>query len=185
MMDDTVVLGGVEVELSSDIGHRFVVDCTRAAESLISDKDLAEIWEISPADWQNIVKNAALGRAIRAERDQRVLSGAAAREAASRHFVKAPGILNAIMSDEQINARSRIDAAKELRQVALPENNTAAQNSERFVIKIVMGDETVTYNKSIAVDANDTPPNEQSKKLTTPEQPKLTLSTNKEFENDE
>jgi hypothetical protein len=82
MSEATVILRGVEVELSSDIGHQFVVDCTRAAEGLFGDKELAEIYEISPADWQNIVKNAALGRAIRAERDRRVLNGTAVREAA-------------------------------------------------------------------------------------------------------
>ena len=92
-----IVLGGVSVELTSDIGRQFVVDCTRAGEGLISDRELAEIYEISPADWQNIAKDAALGRAIRAERDRRVRNGTAAREAASKHFVKAPGVLDRIM----------------------------------------------------------------------------------------
>ena len=81
-----IVLGGVPVELASDIGRQFVVDCTRAGEGLISDRELAEIYEISPADWQNIAKDAALGRAIRAERDRRVRSGVAAREAAAKTF---------------------------------------------------------------------------------------------------
>ena len=85
-----IVLGGVSVELTSDIGRQFVVDCTRAGEGLISDRELAEIYEISPADWQNIAKDAALGRAIRAERDRRVRNGTAAREAASQAFCQSP-----------------------------------------------------------------------------------------------
>src|SRR5512132_625639 len=103
----TVILSGVEVELSSGIGRQFVVDCTRAGEGLISDRELAEIYEISPADWQNIAKDAALGRAIRAERDRRVRTGIAAREIASKHFVRAPNVLATIMDNEQSNPRHK------------------------------------------------------------------------------
>ena len=52
IMADTVILRGVAVELNSDVGRQFVIDCVRAAEGLITDKELAEIYEISPADWQ-------------------------------------------------------------------------------------------------------------------------------------
>ena len=67
------------IDLNSDLGRAFVVDATRAGEGLISDKELQEIYDLSPADWQNIVKDTALGRAIRAERDRRVRTGIAAR----------------------------------------------------------------------------------------------------------
>jgi hypothetical protein len=184
-MGDTVVLGGVAVELASDVGRAFIVDCVRCAESLLSDKELAEIYEISPADWQNIANDAALGRAIRAERDRRVRNGTAAKEMASKHFVRAPTILNRIMSDEQLNARHRVDAIKEMRAIAAPEKQNSPAQNERFIIKIVMGDETVTYNKSVAIDANDTPPDEQPKKLATPERPKLTLRSNEGQQSDE
>ena len=43
-----VILRGIPVDITSDIGHRFVVDCTRAAEGLITDKELAEKYELSP-----------------------------------------------------------------------------------------------------------------------------------------
>jgi hypothetical protein len=180
-MRDTVVLGGVEIELTSDAGRAFVVDCVRCAESLLTDKELVQIYEISPADWQNIANDAALGRAIRAERDRRVRNGTAAREMASKHFVKAPTILDRIMTDEGANMRHRVDAIKEMRAIASPEKQNNQPDSGRFIIKIVMGNESVTYNKSIAVDANDTPPDEQPK---LPERPKLTLPSNKEVEND-
>lgn len=94
MSDNVVLLRNTPVDLTSDVGRQFVVDCTRAGEGLITDKELAEIYELSPADWIATTKNAALGRAIRAERDRRVRNGAAAREAACKHFVKAPGILD-------------------------------------------------------------------------------------------
>lgn len=169
--DNTVVLGGVEVALTSSVGQAFIADCVRSAEGLITDKELAEIYEISPPEWQAIAKNAALGRAIRAERDRRVRSGVAAREAASRHFVKAPNILDRIMSDEQANMRHRVDAIREMRSIAAPAQNNQP-DAGRFIIQINIGDESKTYNKSIAVDPNDTPPDGQPK---LPEQPKLTL----------
>jgi hypothetical protein len=180
-MSDTVVLGGVEVELTSDVGHAFIVDCVRCAESLLTDKELAAIYEISPADWSNIANDAALGRAIRAERDRRVLNGTAAREAASRHFVKAPTILDRIMSDEGANARHRVDAIREMRAIAAPEKQNNQPDNGRFIIQINIGEESHIYNKSIAIDPNDTPPDEQPK---LPKQSKLTLPSNKGFEND-
>jgi hypothetical protein len=182
MSDDSVVLGGVSVELSSDAGRAFVVDCVRCAESLLTDKELAEIYEISPADWQDIAKNAALGRAIRTERDRRVRTGVAAQEAASRHFVKAPTILERIMNDEGMNARHRVDAIREMRSIAAPEKQNNQPDNGRFIIQINIGDESKVYNKSIAVDPNDTPPDEPPK---LPKRPKLTLSADKGFESDE
>ena len=117
-MGDVIALSKSPIDLNSDVGHAFVVDCTRAGEGLLSDKELQEKYELSPADWQNITKDMALGRAIRAERERRMLNGVAAREAACRHFVKAPGILDSIMSSENASPRHRIEAAKEIRAVA-------------------------------------------------------------------
>ena len=76
------------IDLNTDTGHRFVVDCTRAGEGLITDKELQQKYELSPADWQNITKDMALGRAVRAERERRMLDGTAARESAASYFVK-------------------------------------------------------------------------------------------------
>ena len=185
-MSDTIILRGTPTDLDSVVGRQFIVDCTRAAEGLISDKELAEIYEISPVDWQNIAKDAALGRAIRAERDRRVRSGIVAREAAAQHFVRAPGILGAIMDSEQSNARHRIEAIRELRQTAIPESPNSPAQSERFIIQINLGADVEVYNKSIAVNANDVAPDApEQPKLTAPKQPKLTVLSNEGFESDE
>jgi hypothetical protein len=182
-MSDIITLHGAPVELNSDVARQFVVDCTRAGEGLITDKELAEIYEISPADWQNIAKDAALGRAIRAERDRRVRTGIAAREAASKHFVRAPNILGAIMDNEQSNARHRIEAIRELRQTATPENQNSPAQSERFVIQINLGSDVEVYNKSIAVNPDDVAPDAQPK-LTAPGRPKLVVLSNDGSDNE-
>jgi hypothetical protein len=163
-----IVLGGVSIELTSDVGRQFVVDCTRAAEGLVTDKELVEKYEISPADFGNIAKDTALIRAIQAERNRRVHNGTAARESAARHFIKAPTILDKIMSDEQANARHRIEAIREMRQVAVPENQNNPSQSERFIIRIDLtaggdSEDVLTFNKSIAVSPDDAPPDEQPK----------------------
>jgi hypothetical protein len=180
-MRDTIVLGGVEVELTSSLGQQFVTDCVRCAESLLTDKELVQIYEISPVDWGNIIKDTALIHAIQRERAARLRSGASARELASKHFVKAPTILDRIMSDEGTSARHRVDAIKEMRAIAAPEKQNNQPDSGRFIIQINIGEESHIYNKSIAIDPNDTPPDEQPK---LPKQSKLTLPSNKGFEND-
>src|SRR5215472_15964325 len=42
---------------SSDEKRRFVTDATRAAEGLLTDETLQEIYEITPANWANIAKD--------------------------------------------------------------------------------------------------------------------------------
>jgi hypothetical protein len=101
-------------------------------------------------------KDAALGHAIRAERERRMLNGTATREAACRHFVKAPGILDQIMTDAYSNPRHKIEAIRELRQTAIGDNIPTEGN--RFIIKIDLtagGGDVTTYNKSKKIDASD------------------------------
>src|SRR6476660_7525247 len=97
-MGDVVKLHSGPIDLTSDEGYRFVIDCTRAGEGLISDKELQEKYELSTADLRRIAKNPAIGKAIRAERERRMLNGRAARELAAKAFVKGPAVLEQIMT---------------------------------------------------------------------------------------
>ena len=47
-MGDVVNLRITPIDLLSDTGRQFVVDCTRAGEGLINDQELAEKYEIDP-----------------------------------------------------------------------------------------------------------------------------------------
>jgi hypothetical protein len=120
-----------------------------------------------PADWQAITKDKALGHAIRAERERRVRSGTAVKEAAAKHLVKGPGILDQIMSGVDSHPKHKIEAYKELRNTAsVGPDAEGRQESDRFVITINLGADNSGanvvehYNKSIAVDANDVDPND-------------------------
>lgn len=158
MMGEIINLRSTPIDLTTDTGHAFVVDATRAAEGLITDKELAEKYELSPADWQAIVKDKALGHAIRAERERRVRNGTAVREAAAKHLVKGPGILDGIMSGADSHPKHKIDAYKELRATAVVGENSEGRSGERFVIQINLGADTETYNKSFEINPNDTDP---------------------------
>ena len=145
MGGEIVNLSRTPIDITTDAGHAFVVDCTRAGEGLITDADLKEKYELSPADWRNVTKDAALGRAVRAERERRMLDGTAARESAARHFVKAPTILAGIMESTNSNPRHVIEAAVG--------NADRPRESERFVIRIDLtagGGEIV--EKTITID---------------------------------
>jgi hypothetical protein len=138
-MASTIALNGTETALASPEGRDFVSDCVRAGEGLISDSDLREKYEIAADAWKNITKNKALVQAIRTESERRTRTGIAAKEAASKHFAKAPGYLNEIMSDKATSPKYRIEASKELRATATGDGNSASSNADKFVINITLG----------------------------------------------
>jgi hypothetical protein len=146
IVGEIVKLRSVPIDIDTDLGHAFVVDATRAAEGLITDRELAEKYELSPKDWQDVTKNKALGHAIRAERERRVRDGTAVREAAARALVKGPSILDGIMTNEQSNPRHKIEAFKELRQTAsIGDNAERLPESDRFIITINLGEGHVEH----------------------------------------
>jgi hypothetical protein len=152
--NDTVVLHGRTVELTSDEGRKFVVDCVRAAEKLISDSELQEIYEISPENWAKLEQNRSLIKAIRDERKRRIRNGQTAKEAAAGFFVKAPTVLDSIMSDERASPRHRIEAAREIRQVAIGSGDeSTAEATERFTITINLGADVEPFK--LDVDPKD------------------------------
>jgi hypothetical protein len=173
-MRGSITIAGAPIDLDSDVGRNFVTDACRSAEGLIQDKDLVEIYDVSPPELQALTKDSNFARALRIERDRRVRSGTAAREAAAKHFVKSPGILDRIQLDENANARHKIESIRELRQIAAPENASGPSQSDRFVITINIGDESLKFDKSIAISADADGVPEEPKRVARPKrQPKL------------
>jgi hypothetical protein len=142
----SVILHGVAVALDADVGHAFIVDCCRHTEGLLGDEDIKVKWALSDEHWIGLANNAPLLRAVRAERDRRIATGEAAREAAQQHFAKAPNVLGDILADDMVSPRHRIEAAKELRQAAGNGVDAVPGIHEKFVIRINLGaDETLVY----------------------------------------
>jgi hypothetical protein len=141
-----VVLRGVTIALDTDLGEEFVTDCSRNIEGLLSDAEIKSRWGLSDAAWDSLAANAPLLAAVRRLRDRRILNGDAAKEAARRHFAQAPAILNRILEDEQVSPRHRVEAARELRQVA---TSGEPANAQRDTVKIIIniGEEKLVFEK--------------------------------------
>jgi hypothetical protein len=161
-MRGSIVIGGAQVDLDSDLGQAFVTDACRSAESLLSDKDLIEIYSVNPAELVALSKNTEFARALRAERDRRVRSRQAARESAAQIFVRAPKVMGEILDNAQANDRHRIEAARELRAQAAPESTSVAANEDRFTITINLGADGVNHIESYS-----------ESRVVTPEPPKV------------
>lgn len=142
----TVVLRGVAAPLDSEQGAAFVTDCARNTEGLLADEDIKAKWAVSDEAWSNLAHNKALLEAVRAQRERRIRSNEAAREAAQQHLAKAPAVLGNILMDEHTAPRHRIEAAKELRQAAGGEADSFGQK-ETFVIHIDLGADCVVHQE--------------------------------------
>ena len=79
---------------------------------------------------------------VEAEQVRRIRNGAAKREKAQLHVVRAPDVLEKIMSDPKANPRHRIDSAKALDGLAGFASERPAVDSDRVIIHIDMGADT-------------------------------------------
>jgi hypothetical protein len=147
----SVILRGVVVDLGSDVGEAFVIDCARNTEGLIPDAEIRTKYGLSIEDWERLAGNAPLLQAVRAERERRIRNGDAAREVAQRHFAKAPTVLGDILNDNLVSPRHRIEAAKELREVAGNGPDAKPGTGDKFIITINLGgDEKLRFEKEVA-----------------------------------
>jgi hypothetical protein len=149
----SVVLRGVVISLNTEIGQAFIADCARFVEGLLSDHEIQQKWGLTQGDWEGLAQNAPLQKVVRAERDRRIASNEAAREAAQRQFLRAPNILGEILTNQDVSPRHRIEAARELRAVATAGRDASGRANERFTVVIKIGaDEKLNLQKEFHSD---------------------------------
>jgi len=119
----------------------FLNDCCRYSENLLSQEDIRKKWKLTDEDWERAGSDDVLARAIEETKTQRVRSGASKRERAQQHIVKAPDILEKIMSDDSANARHRVDSIKALDALADPGPQPVLP-VEKFIITIDLSADT-------------------------------------------
>ena len=102
------------ISLDSDLGRELVVDCVRFAEGLLDERVIRKKYRFTNDDWETLGENDALVEKIEAEKVRRIRDGSSKREKAQALIVKAPGILDGIMSDASASPRHRVDAIKVL-----------------------------------------------------------------------
>jgi len=98
--------------------HEFITACARYGEGLLSEEAVKKKFRFDDDTWASLGDNEALVEAIEAEKARRIRSGATARERAQVLFARAPDVLGTILDDGTASPRHRIEAARELRQVA-------------------------------------------------------------------
>jgi hypothetical protein len=135
----------------------FIADCCRFSEGILSEATVKHRWRkvVSETDWVTMGSNDELVEAIEREKIRRMRNGQTAREKAQLHAIKAPDILDRIMTDDSISPRHKIEASREMRAIAAtgPE---AAPTSERFQITIVLSaDEKLVIDKPIRPGPDD------------------------------
>jgi hypothetical protein len=132
--------------------HEFVSDLARFAEGLYTEAAIKKKYHFDDATWASLGEDDALVEAIEAEKIRRVRNGATARERAQQLFTEAPNVLGTIMKNDDASPRHRIEAAREIRQVAAngPE---AASAADRFIITINLGEDAKL--RSSKPDPND------------------------------
>jgi hypothetical protein len=154
-MGEVVDLHGQPAGLEDD--PDFIGDLARYVEGLFSEQDVKKKHHLSADTWERLGNNEVLIEKIEAEKVRRIRNGSAKREKAQQLVVQAPDVLGGIMLDASASPKHRIDSAKALDAFAAngPE---AAPASDRFQITINLGSDVLHFDKSIAIDANDVDP---------------------------
>ena len=128
-----------------------IVDFARYSEGILDEKFLRRKYHfVDDRTWELLGQDESLIEKIELCRARRVRSGATKRELAQKHMVRAPDVLNNIMSDPNANHRHVVDAIKTLDALADPGPERAPASDERFSIVINLGnDEKIRIDKQI------------------------------------
>src|SRR5215831_5684153 len=116
----------------------FITDLARYAEGLLSEAAVRKKYRFDEATWARLGEDDELVRAIKEEKTRRIRSGTAKREKAQQHVVRAPDVLEKILTDEKASPKHRIDAAKALDDLA-DNGPQAAAEQDRVVVTINLG----------------------------------------------
>jgi len=160
-LNGSVILRGVKIDLNTDIGAGFTLDCCRHVEELVSPEQLKAKYQLTEEAWRQLADNEPLQQAVARLRESRIRSGETARERAQFLFLGAPTVLGNILNDSTASPRHRIEAARELRQTAAIGSEAATPAaSERFIIRIDLTaggnkDDVILIDKPLAIERKE------------------------------
>jgi archaeosine-15-forming tRNA-guanine transglycosylase len=154
-LNGSVILRGVKIDLDTDIGNGFVIDCCRHIEdpTMITAEQLKAKYQLSEEAWRQLADNEPLQQAVARTKERRIRSGECAAERAQFLFLSAPSVLSTILHDSAASPRHRIEAARELRQTAAIGSEDATPAAERFSIRIDLTAASGNKNDVIVIDA--------------------------------
>jgi hypothetical protein len=149
-MGDTVNL---PISLDSDLGRKLVSDLARFSEGICSEQEVRKRHHFDESTWNALAAHEKLFEEVEAEKLRRIRNGAAKRELAQKHVVKAPNILDTIMCDPTASPRHRVDAIRTLDHFAANAGDARASETV-YVIKFDLtaapgGGEIETITKTL------------------------------------
>jgi hypothetical protein len=135
-----VVLRGHTVEIDSDVGRAFAIDCVRFIENLIEETQLRKKYGLlSDEAWRQLEGVEPLQLLIGRIKEERIRDGTAQREKASLRWNSAIDMVHAIVQDPATPVRARIDGARELRACSTGTEANAPNERDRISIRINFG----------------------------------------------
>jgi hypothetical protein len=157
-MGEVIDLAGRPAPLVEN--DELIADLARFADGTLTEQAVKSRHRLSEEDWAAMGEDDGFVRAVEAEKLRRIRSGQTKRELAQNEIIAAPPILGKIMRSPDSNARHVIDAVKTLDTLVGTEAAAAAATRFSIVINLTAdgGDHIERFNKSIAVDPNDTDP---------------------------
>jgi hypothetical protein len=122
--------------------EELVTDLCRYQEGVLTEQQVRRKWPLATEEAWVALDDDAFVKRVELERVRRIRSGAAKRELAQLHIVKAPDVLNGILMDPRASAKHRIDSAKALDDLAgfIPQRPGIEQ--DRVVIRIDLSGDT-------------------------------------------
>jgi hypothetical protein len=135
-----VILRGRRIEIDSDVGRAFAVDCVRFIEGVATEEQLRKKYGLlSDEAWRQLEGieplQVLIGRLI----EDRLRDGTAQREKASLRWNSAIDTVHAIVQDPATPVRARIDGARELRACSTGTEDSKPDARERLTIHINFG----------------------------------------------
>ena len=130
-----------------------IENLARFADNTLSMSAVKARHHLSEEEWAALGENDKLVERVEARKLQRIRGGQTKKERAQIEIIDGPPILGKIMRDPGSNARHVIDAVRTLDTLA-SELSEAAAAGARFEITINIGDQSLHFDKPIAIDAN-------------------------------
>jgi hypothetical protein len=122
--------------------QELIEDLCRFADGILTEQQVRRRWKLEDAVWELLGSDEVYVAQVELERVRRIRSGAAKRELAQLHLIKAPAVLDSILSDPKANARHRIDSAKALNDLADFTPQRPGVGQERVIVTINLGADT-------------------------------------------
>jgi len=117
--------------------QELVEDLARYADGILTEKQVRQRWHLANDEvWTSLGTDESFVERVELEKTRRIRSGATKRELAQLRVVRAPEVLDQILSNERASPRHRIDAAKALDDLAGFAPQRPGVEQDRVVIKI-------------------------------------------------